>query len=66
MLKIYTDKNFLNETYRRKVFPILFDVAYTKNETLLEAYTLVDSPETSDVIVFPVDYATFFKQQDAF
>ncbi len=66
MLKIYTDKNFLNETYRRKVFPVLFDVAYTKNKALLDAYTLVDTPEASDVMICPVDYATFFKQQKAF
>ena len=32
MLKLYTDKTFLNEQHRSKVFPLLFDLFYLKSE----------------------------------
>ncbi|GAL82675.1 hypothetical protein JCM19274_1616 [Algibacter lectus] len=66
MLKLYTNKEFLTETYRRQVFPLLFDLVFLKNKTLLEHYTIVDTVADADIVVFPVDYALFLKQNTAF
>ncbi len=66
MLKLYTDISFLTEANRRKVFPLLFDLWYVKNEGLFEYYQLVDSIEESDIVVFPIDYSAFYKHPKAF
>jgi hypothetical protein len=39
---------------------------FKQNRTLLENYTLVDTIETADIVVFPIDYAVFLKQKEAF
>ncbi|RAJ16999.1 exostosin domain-containing protein [Olleya aquimaris] len=65
MLKLYTNTNFLTETYRRQVFPLLFDLVFKKNDTLLSKYQLVAAIEDADVVVFPADYAVFLKQKHA-
>ncbi|WP_405295882.1 exostosin family protein [Algibacter sp. Ld11] len=66
MLKLYTNKEFLTETYRRQVFPLLFDLVFLKNKTLLEHYTIVNTVADADIVVFPVDYAVFLKQNTVF
>lgn len=66
MLKLYTDKTFLTESYRKYVFPLLFDLHYVKHEVLFDYYTLEDSILNADIVVFPVDYSTFYKNQKAF
>lgn len=66
MLKLYTNTDFLTETYRRQVFPLLFDLVFKQNKTLLKHYTIVDIIETADVVVFPIDYVVFLKQKSAF
>jgi hypothetical protein len=66
MLKLYTNKKFLTETYRRQVFPLLFDLVFLNNKILLEHYTIVDTVSDADIVVFPVDYAVFLKQNTAF
>ncbi|WP_397362233.1 exostosin family protein [Olleya sp. R77988] len=66
MLKLYTNSNFLTETYRRQVFPLLFDLVFKQNKTLLSKYTIVTTIETADIVVFPVDYAVFFKHKTDF
>ncbi|WP_370215029.1 hypothetical protein [Mesoflavibacter profundi] len=65
MIKLYTNTNFLSETYRRQVFPLLFDLAFKKDEQLLEYYQLVNQVKDADVVVFPIDYALFIKDKDA-
>lgn len=66
MLKLYTNTEFLTETHRRHVFPLLFDLVFKKNKKLLDTYTIVDSAKTSDIVVFPIDYGAFLKHNDAF
>jgi hypothetical protein len=66
MLKLFTDTHFLNETYRRQVFPLLFDLVFKPNKVLSDKYLLVDVIEDSDIIVFPIDYAEFLKHKPAF
>ncbi len=66
MIKLYTDQSFLTETYRRQVFPLLFDLVYKKNEDLLLFYKIVDKVEDADIIVFPIDYSQFIKHKEAF
>ncbi|WGD34866.1 exostosin family protein [Olleya sp. YS] len=63
MLKLYTNTDFLTETYRRQVFPLLFDLVFKENDTLLSKYQLVDAIEDADIVVFPVDYTVFFKHK---
>ncbi len=66
MLKLYTDKRFLTETYRRKVFPLLFDLAFTQSKVVSQYYKIEDEIEISNIVVFPVDYVTFLKHKVAF
>ncbi|MEN3322504.1 exostosin family protein [Mariniflexile soesokkakense] len=66
MLKLYTDIEFLTESHRKEVFPLLFDLHYLKNELLFNYYQLVDDASISDVVVFPIDYVRFIKFKSAF
>ena len=59
MIKLYTNTNFLSETHRKSVFPLLFDLHFLKDEVLLQYYQIVDTIEASDIVVFPIDYAKF-------
>ncbi|WP_299888625.1 exostosin family protein [uncultured Lacinutrix sp.] len=65
MLKLYTNTQFLSETHRREVFPLLFDMHFKQNELLLKYYSLVDTIETCDIVVFPIDYSAFLKHREA-
>ncbi|WP_123803334.1 exostosin domain-containing protein [Flavivirga aquatica] len=66
MLKLYTDKTFLTEVHRRHVFPLLFDLHFQKNTTLLNYYELTDTIANCDIVVFPIDYNSFYKFNKAF
>lgn len=59
MLKLYTDQEFLTPTYRKQVFPLLFDLWYLPNPDLLERYVLVNTIEECDIAVVPVDIAHY-------
>ena len=59
MLKLYTDQEFLTPTYRKQVFPLLFDLWYLPNPDLLERYMLVNTIEECDIAVVPVDIAHY-------
>ena len=65
MLKLYTDTKFLTEANRKKVFPLLFDIWFLKSETLKDYYMLVDDAAECDIVVFPIDYASFLKYKSA-
>mgnify|MGYP003672908732 CR=1 FL=1 len=65
MLKIYTDQNFINETYRRKLFPLLFDVCIIKNTDIQSYYSLEEDATKADVFIVPVDYETFSQHKSA-
>ncbi len=66
MIKLHTNRTFLTEEHRKKVFPLLFDMHFLKNETLMEYYLLVDDVSECDVVVFPIDYASFLKHRKEF
>ena len=66
MLRLYTNIDFLTETHRKHVFPLLFDIHYLKNESLLSHYKLVNTIESCDIVVFPIDYVAFLKERSAF
>lgn len=66
MLKLYTNTDFLTETYRRQVFPLLFDLVFKENQLLLSKYEIIDNIEASDIVIFPVDYAVFLEQKNTF
>ena len=65
MIKLYTDTNFLTETYRKKVFPLLFDIHFLKNKQLLNYYNIVDRVDDCNIIVIPIDYVHFLKFNEA-
>ena len=65
MLKLYTNTDFLTETYRRQVFPLLFDLVFKPNDSLLNLYQITATITDADVVVFPIDYAVFIKHQNA-
>jgi len=66
MLKIYTDKSFLTEAYRRQVFPLLFDLVYVKDKETLLNFEIVESIETSDVVIIPIAYQSFINNKKAY
>ncbi|WAC01955.1 hypothetical protein N7U66_19270 [Lacinutrix neustonica] len=66
MLKLYTNTEFLCETHRRTVFPLLFDLHFKPDPRLLQDYQLVNSITACDIIVFPIDYTRFIKHKKAF
>ncbi len=63
MLKIYTDQQFITTENRRCVFPLLFDLCYTKNQHLLSKYELVSQMKDSDIVIVPVDVSEYFHKQ---
>ncbi len=66
MLNIYTDISFVNETYRRQLFPLLFDICILEDFRLTTFYRLVNSPEEADIFVCPINYQNFVKHKIAF
>ena len=66
MLSIYTDISFVNETYRRQLFPLLFDICILKDSRLSVFYRLVNTPEEADVFVFPINYQAFTTHKKAY
>lgn len=63
MLKIYTDQHFITPENRRCVFPLLFDLCYTKNEQLLSKYELVTQMEEAVVVIVPLDISEYFQKK---
>lgn len=66
MLKIYTNKTFLTEQYRRQIFPLLLDLFFLKSKTILKYYSLIDTVEECDVVLSPLDYSCFNKTSTSF
>jgi hypothetical protein len=65
MLKLYTDTSFVNETYRRQLFPLLFDLCILENKEIKKLFNLVDNPTEADVFVFPIHFNAFSKHKEA-
>ncbi|MDI6049167.1 hypothetical protein QLS31_04945 [Flavobacterium sp. XS2P24] len=63
MLKIYTDQHFITPKNRRCVFPLLFDLCYTKNQQLLSKYELVTKIEDAVVVIVPLDISEYFQKK---
>lgn len=63
MLKIYTDQLFLTPENRRCVFPLLFDLCYTKNHRLLERFELMTQMEEAEVVIVPLDISEYFQKK---
>lgn len=61
MIKLFTNTSFLVEIYRKKVFPLLFDMHYLKSERLLQYYELVENVSECDIVIFPIDYVSFLE-----
>lgn len=63
MLKIYTDQQFIKAENRRCIFPLLFDLCYTKNEYLLKQYELMDQMEEADIVIVPIDISEYYQKK---
>lgn len=63
MIKVFTNVNYLTERYRKVVFPLLFDLFYLKNETLLACYHLVDSIDECDIAIVPISIDTYYREK---
>jgi hypothetical protein len=61
MIKIYTDQTYLIEKNRGKVFPLLFELIFLKNENLLSLYKIVDSIVECDIVIVPINIIFFYK-----
>ena len=65
MFKIFTDIQFLTETHRSEVFPLLFDMWFLKSEKLSQFYKLVTTVEACDLVVCPINYTSFLQHRVA-
>lgn len=61
MLKLYVDIELLKEEYRSYVFPLVFDLHYSKSKFLSQFYSLSDDIAASDIIILPLEYAFMLK-----
>jgi hypothetical protein len=63
MIRIYTDRNYLTQEFRKIIFPVLLDIHFTKSTLALEKFQLVDTLENADVVIVPVAINYFFKNK---
>lgn len=63
MIKIYTDQNYLNQEFRKLIFPILLDVFFLKSELAISNFQIVNSIEDSDVVIIPVAINFYLKNK---
>lgn len=54
MINVYTDRDYLGESHRRFVFPLLFHLWYKEDEPLRQVYTLLTDDAAADVYVLPL------------
>ena len=64
MLKLYTDTKLINEGNRSYVFPLIFDLYFSKSKFLTQFYSLTDRMENSDIIILPLEYTFMLKKHD--
>lgn len=64
MIKLYCNQRYLNQQYRKIIFPVLLDLYFLKHKELLKKYQLVSSPEEADCIVVPVDIGYFYRKNE--
>jgi len=61
MLKLFTDIKFLSEENRSYVFPLVFDLYFSKSKFLSKFYCLTENIKDSDIIILPLEYAFMIK-----
>lgn len=64
MLKIYTEHQFLIETNRKRVFPLLFDLVYLPNNKTMANFEFSSSVSEADIAIFPIDIISFMKEKE--
>lgn len=62
MIKIYTDKNYLNGKYRKKIFPLLFELFFLKNTNLSKLFVFVDDLGECDIAIVPINIIDLIKE----
>lgn len=63
MIRIFTDKVYITDEYRKIIFPLLLDLCFLKNLDISKTYRLVDEIEESDIVIVPIDINYFFKNK---
>ena len=63
MIKIFTDKTYLTQEYRKIIFPVLLDIHFLKTKNALDNFQLIDDIEKADVVIVPVAINYFFKHK---
>lgn len=63
MPKLFTNKRYLTEANRSRVFPLLFDLVFIKNPELCNLYKIVDQIDECDFCVLPLDYGFMVKNE---
>ena len=66
MLRLFTNIKFLNEENRSHVFPLVFDLFYSKSKFLTQFYSLTDDIDNSDIIILPLEYAFMHKNYNKY
>ena len=61
MLKLFTDNKFLTEENRPYVFPLVFDLYYSKSQFLYQYYNLTEDLSDADIVILPLEYAFMLK-----
>ena len=63
MINYFTDKSFLIPENRKRVFPLLFQIHYLKNENIVAFYQVQNSIETANLVIVPLDIIYFFNSK---
>ena len=66
MLKLYTDINLLNEKNRSYMFPLLFDLQFSRNNFYTPYYNLEDNIEEADIAILPLEYGFMLKNYNKY
>lgn len=61
MIKVFTDKKYLTQEYRKIIFPVLLDMHFLKSTIAVTNFQLIDDIEKADVVIVPVAINYFFK-----
>ena len=66
MLKLYTDINLLNEKNRTYLFPLLFDLHFSRSNFYSQYYNLEDNIEEADIAILPLEYGFMLKNYNKY
>lgn len=60
-INIFTDKKYLNQEYRKIIFPVLLDIYFLKTEKAIGNYNMVEKLTDADVVIVPIAINYYYK-----